>query len=256
MKIGFRLESLGLPLRAALGAASCMGVAGVQLDATADLNPKKLSATGRREIVQLLRSHGLQLTALYCPLRHGLDHAPNLEARLAHLQLAMAMSCDLGARLVIVDFYGIPQNEDDQCMATLREALIALGNHADRIGATLALQTGSEPGVRFASFLGSLPANSLRVNFDPANFLIHGFDPAQQISLLKNLIVHVHAHDAKKGSSGKLTGSLAVGAGDVDWFAVVGNLAAIEYRGWLVVKAKDRDRLAIETGVSVLKRLI
>jgi L-ribulose-5-phosphate 3-epimerase len=256
MRLGVRLESLGLPFRNALSAASRLAVAGVQFDATGELHPDRLSATGRREITHLLRSYSLELTTLHCPLRHGLDHAPNLDARLAHLQKAMTLSCDLGARLVIVDGGRIPEKDDDPRMATLREALIALGAHADRIGATLSLETGMDSGERFATFLNSLSASGLGVNYDPGNFLVHGFDPVAQIAPLKGLIVHAHAHDAKMGSSGKLAGSVAVGAGDVDWFALIGHLAATEYRGWLVVETDEPDAAAVETGVNLLRRLV
>src|SRR5262245_20800532 len=98
MKLGVRLESLGAPFRAALAAASKLAVGGVQCDATGDLHPDRLSETGRREVAHLLRSYSLQFTALHCPLRHSLDHSQNLDARLAHLQKAMTLSCDLGPR--------------------------------------------------------------------------------------------------------------------------------------------------------------
>ncbi len=255
MRLGLRLESLGLTFRAALSAASRLAVTGVQFDATAELHPDRLSDTGRREVAHLLRSHSLELTALHCPLRHGLDHAPNLDARLAHLQKALALSCDLGARIVIVDSGRLPENDDPR-MATLREALIALGNHADRIGARLALEAGMDTGERLATFLAALPTAGIGVNYDPGNFLVHGLDPIAQLPPLKDVIVHAHAHDAKSGSAGRLAGAVAVGAGDVDWFALVGHLAAQEYRGWLVVETDDPDAEAVETGVKVLKRLV
>ena len=56
LKIGVRLESLGLPLRRALSEASRLGVAGVQMDAVGDLSPTRLSETGRREFRHLLRA--------------------------------------------------------------------------------------------------------------------------------------------------------------------------------------------------------
>jgi hypothetical protein len=59
LKIGVRLESLGLPLRRALTEASRLGVAGVQVDAVGDLAPNNLSQTGRREFLHLLRGHNL-----------------------------------------------------------------------------------------------------------------------------------------------------------------------------------------------------
>jgi len=78
MKIGIRLESLGLPLRKGLDQAVRMGAAGVQIDAIGDLLPDRLSQTGRREFVNLLRSLNLELAALNCFLRRGLDVAEDL----------------------------------------------------------------------------------------------------------------------------------------------------------------------------------
>ena len=64
LKIGIRLESFGLPLRRALQESMRLGVSGVQVDAIGDLSPRNLSATGRREFRNLLRTHNLELTAL------------------------------------------------------------------------------------------------------------------------------------------------------------------------------------------------
>ena len=47
----------------------------MQVDATGDLSPDVLSESGRRAFVALLRTLNLELTALGCPLRRGLDVA-------------------------------------------------------------------------------------------------------------------------------------------------------------------------------------
>jgi hypothetical protein len=54
LKIGIRLESLGLPLRRALGEAQRLGVRGVQADAAGELSPHSLSQTGRSAFRHLL----------------------------------------------------------------------------------------------------------------------------------------------------------------------------------------------------------
>ena len=82
LKIGVRLGPLGLPLRRALTEAARLGVAGVQVDAAGDLAPNTLSQSGRRELLHLLRAHNLELSALGCPLRRGLDVAENQQPRL------------------------------------------------------------------------------------------------------------------------------------------------------------------------------
>ena len=94
MTVGVRLESLGLPLRRALAEAARMGVSGVQVDAAGDLAPNNLSATGRREFRHLLRSHGLELTALGCPLRHGLDEPTNLQPRIDRIRHVLTLGAN------------------------------------------------------------------------------------------------------------------------------------------------------------------
>src|SRR5947209_16049168 len=116
LKIGVNLESLGLPFRRALAEAQRTGAAGVQLDAAGDLAPDRLSDTGRRELRHLLRSHNLELTALGAPLRHGLDVVQNQEARIDYLRTVMALSFDLGPRVVIVQAGRIPEKPDDPRM--------------------------------------------------------------------------------------------------------------------------------------------
>src|SRR5262245_40732611 len=108
MKPGIRLESLGLPFRRALQEAGRLGVGGVQLDALSEFTPDKLSQTGRRELRNLLRAHNLELTALGCPLRHGLDDPQNLEPRIEHVRKVMVLSYDLGPRLVVVQAGRVP----------------------------------------------------------------------------------------------------------------------------------------------------
>src|SRR3954465_8968857 len=113
LKIGVRLESLGLPLRRALQEVQRLGVTGVQVDAVGDLSPQTLSQTGRREFLHLLRSYNLELTALGCPLRRGLDTPEDQQQRIDHTKGVLGLSRDLGAGVAIVQAGRIPEKVDD-----------------------------------------------------------------------------------------------------------------------------------------------
>ncbi len=108
MKIGIRLESLGLPLRKALQEATRLSVGGVQFDAAGDLAPGQLSQTGRRELKHLLRSYNLEVTAVGCPLRRGLDTMDQLDQRIDQVKAVMALSFDMGPRLTIIQAGKVP----------------------------------------------------------------------------------------------------------------------------------------------------
>jgi sugar phosphate isomerase/epimerase len=258
LKIGIRLESLNLPLRRALTEAARLGVPGVQIDAIGDLSPDNLSQTGRREFRNLLRTHNLELTAVGCPLRRGLDVAEDQEPRLERVRKVLSLSYDLGPRIVIVQAGPVPVGADSDRNRLLSEALLALGHHGDRIGATLALETGLESGDTLAAYLARFDTGSLGANLDPANLLLHGFDPYESVRALGRRIVHTHAKDARQASASRVAQEVALGNGDIDWFQYLGVLEAVEYRGWLTIERESgENRLAdVAGGVAFLRRLI
>lgn len=255
MKLGVRLESLGLPFRSALAAAAKIGVRGAQFDAVGDFHPDRLGDTGRREVAFLLRSHGLEATALRCDVRRSLADESQLEARLDEVRKVMNLSFDLGARMVLVEASAIP-DADDPRLSVLRESLSALITHGDRSGVAMALEVGNESPERMSAFLASLPVGMIGVNFNPANLLAKGFDPLEAVTALKPWLLHAQAQDSRHGGSSRLAQSVKLGGGDIDWMALLGILSANEYSGWLVVHTNDPNAANIEAGVKFLRRLI
>jgi sugar phosphate isomerase/epimerase len=258
IKIGIRLESLGLPLRRGLQEVVRLGVTGVQFDAVGDLSPAQLSQTGRREVRHLLRAHNVELTALGCPLRRGLDVAEGQEERIDHLRNVMALSFDLGARKVIVQAGHIPDQPEAPAAHLLTEALLALGQHGDRTGTVLALETGLESGEQLARFLDRFETGGLGVNLDPANLLLNGFDPYQSTIALRGKIVHSHAKDARASTASRSSQEVPLGHGDIDWLRFLGTLEEIEYRGWLTIERETGERRVADVAEAVgfLRRLV
>jgi sugar phosphate isomerase/epimerase len=258
IKIGICLESLGLPLRRALQEAERLGIGGVQVDAAGDLSPNALSQTGRREFRHLLRTHNLELSALNCPLRRGLDSAENQEGRIEHVRKVMTLSYDLGARRVVVQAGRVPDNADEPRAKLLTEALRALGQHGDRTGTILALETGLESGEKLRQFLDGFDSGGLGANYDPANLLINGFDPYQSARDLRERIVHAHARDARLATASRTAQEVPLGHGDLDWLTLAGVFEEIEYRGWLAVERETgENRLAdVTAGVAFLRCII
>jgi sugar phosphate isomerase/epimerase len=258
MKLAIRLESLDLPFRRGLAECQRLGVSGVQFDVVGDLGPDALTQTGRRELRTLLRNHDLELSALGCPLRRGLGVAEAQEQRLDHVRKVMTLSYELGARIVVVEAGQIPEDPQDVSAAGLTEALRALGQHGDRIGAVLALETGLESGAVLARYLAQFDSGGLGVNLDPANLLMHGFDPYEGTRLLGRRIVHVHAKDARQASTSKAAQEVALGHGDIDWMRLFGVLEEVEYRGWLTIERESGERRAadIAAGAGFLHRFM
>jgi sugar phosphate isomerase/epimerase len=258
LKIGIRLESLGLPIRRGLQEAERLGAAGVQLDAVGDLSPDKLEQTGRRELRYLLRAHNLELTALGCPLRRGLDTAQDQEPRIDRVRKVMTLSFDLGARAAIVQAGRVSEDADDPRMALLAEALRALGEYGDRTGTVLALETGLESGDVLRGFLDRFDTGGLGANLDPANLLMNGFDPYASARALHGKIVHTHARDARSAGPSRAAQEVPLGHGDIDWMQYLGVLEEIDYHGWLTVAQEVGANRRVDIGASIqfLRRFV
>jgi sugar phosphate isomerase/epimerase len=258
LQIGIYLDPLGLPLRKALSEAERLGVSGVQVDAAGALAPDSLSQTGRREFRHLLRAHNLQLTALGCPLRHGLDIYENQEQRIEHVRKSLSLSFDLGPRVVVIQPGRIVEDVNDARFRLLSEALSALGQFGDRVGASLAVETGLEPGDVLRRFLDRFDTGSLGVNLDPANLLLHGFDPYASARALAGKIVHAHAKDARQAGASRVAQEVPLGHGDIDWLQFLAVLEEIDYHHWLTIERENGEhRLAdVAAGVGFLRRFV
>lgn len=258
MKIGVVLESIGLPLRQGLPQAARLGIGGVQVDAAGELSPERLTETARRELKNLLRTFNQQLTALNCPLRNGLDIAENQQPRIDYVRSALGMAFEMGPRVVIAPCPKLPGENEIERARLLREALTAIGRHGDRVGSVLALEIGLDPPEAVRDYLATFDVGSLKVNYDPANMLVNGFDPVKGIVPLSHLIAHTHARDARKTTVSRGTQEVPLGSGDVDWLSFIASLSAIEYRGFLTIERESGgNRLSeIERAVAFLRRLM
>jgi L-ribulose-5-phosphate 3-epimerase len=254
LRLGISLPSLGLPTRRGLQEAARLGVTGVQLEATGDLSPTVLSQTGRRELRNLLRAHNLELTALGCPLRRGLDVAENQQPRIEHVKAVLSLSFDLGPRVVLIKAGRTPDEADSARSRLMTEALLALGHHGDRTGAVLALESGLESGEGLVKFLSRFDTGGLGINVDPASFLLNGFDPYENTRALHGRLTHANARDARAAAAQEVP----LGHGDIEWMRYLSILEEIEYRGWLVIKRETgENRLAdVANGVAFLRRLV
>jgi L-ribulose-5-phosphate 3-epimerase len=256
LKIGLRVENLRLPIRKGLRKAAQLGVQGVQVDAVGDLAPDQLSATGRRELMNLIRSLGLTLTAVGFPTRHGYNTPDGLEARIARLQQVLTLSFELGAPIVTGAIGRVPEDPAHPTRQLVTEAVTEIGRHADRVGAQFAIETGPESGAALRTFIDSLGVGGVRTNLDPANLLMKGYDPIRAVRDLSDTIVHAHARDAVRDGAGELGREATPGDGDLDWDLYCGTLEEVGYRGWHVIEreqAPDAER-EIARAVSFLRR--
>jgi sugar phosphate isomerase/epimerase len=230
-------------------------VAGFELVAAGELAPPHLTQSARREIRHLFASHQLAITALEVPMRVGLDVPEQQEARIDYLRQTMTLAFELGCRSVIIQPGPIPNDDKDPRFPLMADALRALGQHGDRVGATLALETGRDEPDIVEAFLAKLDTGGLALTLNPGILLVQGQDPYRFARLTRSRLVCVHATDARRGLSPRI---VPAGRGDLDWLEMMAVFSEIEYRGFLTIDVEPGANAQAEaaTSVAFLKRLL
>jgi L-ribulose-5-phosphate 3-epimerase len=280
MKIGVMVDSLRLPLREGIHVARELGAEGLQMYAVSgEMSPETLGQSARHELSAYIRSEGLVVAAICGDLGgHGFCVEADNPARIDRSKRIMDLAKELGTNVVTTHIGVVPENENDPQYAILHAACTRLGEFADSMDATFAVETGPEPAARLGRFIRSLPCNGVRVNFDPANLvMVIGEDAAQAVKDVGDLIVHTHAKDgvmlkktdpsviyrafAEGGAEGFSVDDwfreVPLGQGTVDFPRYLEALRSIGYDGFLTIEREvgDQPREDIAQAVEFLREV-
>jgi len=250
MKIGAMTTSFRKPFRESLEASAALGVDGVQIWATnltyydphhavGELDPELTGPAEQQELLATLRRLGLEISALCGDLGRGFVKPDHIAEDVDKTKRMMDLARSLGVRVLTSHIGRIPEDRDDPGWKTAAAALEEIGAHGDRIGVVFASETGPESGAALAAFLSALKAKSIKVNYDPANMVMRGFDPVQGAYDLKGFIVHTHAKDGN--GPGPNRGEVPLGEGEVPWPRYLRALKEIGYEGYLTIEREVGD---------------
>jgi len=253
--IGVLLDGFRKDVKTALALAEQVGAQGVQIYATeGETAPENLPPAKRRELLDMVKSHGLAVSALCGDLGSGgFSRAEANAAKIERSKRILDLAKDLETNVVTTHVGVIPENPAHPRYPVLQEACGALAEYADSLGAHFAIETGPETAQTLKIFLDSLHSTGVSVNLDPANFvMVTGDDPAAAVATLKDYIVHTHAKDGVRHyyrdpeevygmvESHIVTSpsyeELPLGKGSVDWDAYLAALRGIGYRGFLTIE--------------------
>ena len=240
--IGVMLESFRLPFREAVEKAASIGAQGLQVYMTLPNETyfEKLDGPKCRELLDIIKSNGLVVSAICGDFGKGSGN-PELNPSLTEnskriLDLAKYFEADI----VTTHIGTVPEDKNDPCYKIMQDACGGLGEYADSIGSSFAIETGPETAVVLCEFLDSLGSKKgMAVNLDPANLrMVKGDDPVQAVYTLKNYIVHTHAKDGIKfeNSAGESHREVPLGTGQVDFPRYLKALEEIGYKGFLTIE--------------------
>ncbi|MHB9024654.1 MAG: sugar phosphate isomerase/epimerase family protein [Armatimonadota bacterium] len=249
LQIGVFADNLKLPLHDGLRKAAELGAASFQMYTTsfelADGNflPEKLPLEKRLEFRRFYESLGLQLSATCADFGVGFVDPVKNEEMIPRLYAQVDLAVDLGTNIITTHIGVVPETPNE-VWETLRNALNRIGAYAEQHGVVLATETGPESGPVLRRLLDTLDTGGVRVNFDPANLTMAGFDLNEALDALLPYIVHTHAKDGIRDPEGWAQGrwkEVPLGEGDVPWPHYIGRLKAAGYKGAFTIEREIGD---------------
>lgn len=278
-KIGVMVDSFRLGIEEGIKKAKAVGAEGIQIYATSgEMAPENLSPQRRKEILDMIKSNGLVVSALCGDLGgHGFTRKEDNIWKIEKSKRIIDLARDLETTVVTTHIGVIPDEPSHPRRLILQEACGELGRYGDAAGASFAIETGPETAVTLKSFLDSLDSKGVKVNFDPANFvMVTGDDPVAAVHTLKDYIIHTHAKDGimlkksdpqrvydffAEGGIGDLNleelfREVPLGEGQVDFDRYLKALAEVGYAGFLTIEREvgENPEQDIRSAVSFLKK--
>ena len=258
--IGVILESFHKSIPESVKIAADMGAQGIQVYATyGELSPEKLTAAARKDFLNMVKDHGLVISALCGDLGHGFANPEKNPGLIEKSKRILDLAKELETDVVTTHIGVVPADHSHPRFKIMQDACGELAAYADSLKAHFAIETGPETSATLKSFLDTLHSTGVAVNLDPANLvMVTGDDPVQAVYTLKDYIVHTHAKDGRKLEDrdpeviyGLRPGDalvtspafieLPLGAGDVPFDAYLKALEDIGYTGFLTIEREVGD---------------
>lgn len=273
--IGVMLDSFRLPTEEAVKKAAEIGAKGLQMYSTTGENsPENLVGSKRKELLSLVKSHGMVFSAICGDLGMGfIDKERNPEL-IEKSKRIMDLAKELESDIVTTHIGVVPEDKNHDRYKIMQEACFELSRYADSIGSHFAIETGPEKSIVLKEFLDSLGSTGVAVNLDPANLImVTGDDPVKAVYNLKKYIVHTHAKDGTRFGENnpeeiyrmvfaenvvKNYKEMPLGEGSVPYPEYLKALEDIGYKGFLTIEREVGDDPAkdIQTAYNFLKGII
>jgi len=283
MKIATLADWFGIGVVEGIKESERCGAEGVQLYAWNELNPFDVSADKIALIKKVAKDCGQKVTALCGELAesnpggHGLEDAAKNPPLIDYLKRVLDLAAEFDCNVVTTHIGIIPEDNNSAVYSALQSACSELSEHAAKLNAWLAIETGPEPVARLCAFADSIADGRVAVNYDPANLImVTNDDEVKGVYTAGKRIVHTHAKDgimkkyvgpeyiytifAEGGIEALATladysEETPLGRGSVRWHEYLCALRDIGYDGYLTIEREvGKDAAAdIQMAVGFLK---
>jgi len=218
LKVGAFLSSFKLDFKRALEKAEEIGLAGIQLSSLGnEINVEKISTKKAAEIRRVFKEHNLVISSVCGDIGgFALEDETEAKERVERTKRIMENTKLLGASIVQTHIGFIPEDFNHKKVVIMRRCLEDIGSYGEKIGVFMATETGPEPALTMKKFLDLIKIPAIKVNYDPANLVMKGFDCIGGVYELGDYIIHVHAKDGKRVPDENGRKEQPLGKGDVN----------------------------------------
>lgn len=238
LKIGAFLSSFRLDMKSALQKANEIGLLGIQFSSIpGEVDVESIDESTGSEIIQMFNDFGLEISSVCGDIGgFAINDESVAKERVERTKRIMDITKMLGSNIVQSHIGHIPADMASESTTILFRSMEEIGRYGDEIGVFFASETGPEPASVLRAFLDKLASPSVKVNYDPANLIMNGFDHIQGVYDLRDYIIHSHAKDARRtpDEHGELEQPL--GKGEVDFPRYIKAMNDIGYQGYYVIE--------------------
>jgi len=237
-KVGVMIESFRLGVKEGIRKAAEVGADGFQVFVTGgEMAPDAMGESARRDFRDFVAKQGLVISALCADYGHGFLDADKNDEIVEKSKKCVDLAVDLGTNVITTHIGKLPDAAADPRWKACHEAISELASYGESREVFFATETGPESPEHLLRFLKTVRSEGIKVNYDPANFAMNGFDQLAGVRILKDYIVHTHAKDGMKGEMREVP----LGEGAVDFPKYIALLDEIGYDGFLTIEREVGD---------------
>jgi len=193
---------------------------------SAETNPLRTDE-GIAEIKVLMEKHHIVIPSVCANIFMEQER----EKRVAHLQFLLQQAKKVGAKHVLLPFFGDAELKTDEDMKEVIHITNAVLPILEELDLEIHLETTLEP-ASFKALLDRIPHPRIKVTYDTGNSAGLGYDPQKEFAAYGDRIGSVHIKDKKKGGS-----SIPLGEGDVDFELITKLLKGVGFEGLFTLEA-------------------
>lgn len=214
-------------------AAAAIGFDGVELD----IGPGDpvLTPAGRAEVREAAARAGIAIPSFCLGALNGFGFkSPEPEVRqrtAALIRQALAAAADLGARVILIPFFGNSELHTAVDRERVAQGLREVAPDAERAGVRLGMEN-TLSAAQDIEMLEAIRSPAVGVYFDVSNAMWWHHHSPDEIRHLGPAIVQIHFKDGSGGHSNAM-----LGEGHVDFPACVAAMRDIGYEGWVVLES-------------------